>query len=100
MRQLRLLAAVALIGGTAVGCAYETRVTDGPYTTQYVVAPPGYATEGYYSTGSTTAYVVGPTYSTQYVMAPAPVVYRSSTDWDGDGVPNWRDRRPNNPYRF
>jgi len=100
MRQLRLLSAFALIGVAAGACAYETRVVDGPYTTQYVVAPPGYATEGYYSTGSTTAYVVGPAYTTQYVMAPAPVTYRSWSDRDGDGVPNWRDRRPNNPYRF
>lgn len=98
MRQLRVLAAIALIGGTAVGCAYhETRVADGPYTTRYVTAPPGYASEGYYSTGSTTAYVVGPSYQTQYVMAPT---YTSAADRDGDGVPNWRDRRPNNPWRY
>ena len=25
--------------------------------------------------------------------------YRSYRDRDGDGVPNWADRRPGNPYR-
>ena len=54
MSQLRLLTAVALIGGTAVACTYDSRINDG-YTTQYVMTPT-------YTTG----------YTTQYVMAPAP----------------------------
>lgn len=26
--------------------------------------------------------------------------YRIQRDRDGDGVPNWQDRRPNNPHRY
>jgi hypothetical protein len=26
--------------------------------------------------------------------------YRIERDRDGDGVPNWQDRRPNNPRRY
>ena len=26
--------------------------------------------------------------------------YRSYGDRDGDGVPNWADRRPRNPWRY
>lgn len=28
------------------------------------------------------------------------VITPARRDYDGDGVPNWKDRRPNNPYRY
>ena len=94
MRQLKLLAAVALIGGTAVACTYDSRTAYEPgYRTQYVMAPT--YTTGYvaYSDGYTTQYVTAPTYYSNSA-------YSRSSDVDQDGIPNWRDRRPSNPYRY
>ena len=62
--------------------------------------------DGTYATGTpvytagTTYYSTAPVYGPYYV-APAARVQRvapyNDSDRDGDGVPNWRDRDPNDP---
>ena len=60
MSQLKLLTAIALIGGTAAACTYDSRIHDG-YTTQYVMAP-----APTYSAGFTRHHVVASTYGPSY----------------------------------
>jgi hypothetical protein len=97
MRNLKVLAAVALIGGTLVACTdeayYGNRAYYGatPSSTQYVYSPaPAY-----------TAYPAT-TYSTYPRTAYTAYPASSQTSWrndrDGDGVPNYRDRAPDNSY--
>ena len=67
----KLIAAVIGAGTLLGGCV--------------AVEPVGYSSYGYYDNN---AY----SYNRPYT--------RSYRDSDRDGVPNWRDARPNNPYRY
>jgi hypothetical protein len=87
MRKIAMVGVAAFIGLTAAAC------TDDSY----------YGNQRYYGTGTRTQYVYGPSYA--YTPAPAYSYsygssYSRSSDWDRDGVPNWRDSRPQNPYRY
>jgi hypothetical protein len=91
MRQLRLLTAVALIGGTAVACTtYDSRIYDS-YPTQYVMAP-AYTTQYVvapaptYTTGFTTHYVVASTYRPSY---PTPVLVTEGYTPSASYVAGW-----------
>ena len=96
MRHVVLLATLAAVGVSAAACTTTYTQRSYPssgYTTQYVTAP-GYV---YPSSGYTTQYVMGPSYAyTRYDSSP----YSYAADRDRDGVPNWRDRAPDNPYRY
>jgi hypothetical protein len=85
MRYLTLLAAAGLVGATTVACTDDSYYYSG--RTQYVTSP------SYYTPAPTITYSTSPVfgYGSSYA-------YRN--DRDGDGVPNWRDRRPDNPYRY
>jgi hypothetical protein len=82
MRHLTLITVAALVGVTAVACT-----DDGYYNSR-----PQYITQG------STYYTPTSTYYTPTYYSPA--YYNSRYDRDGDGVPNHRDRRPDNPYRY
>ena len=88
MKYLKLLAAAGLVGATTVACT-----DDGYYggRTQYVTSP------SYYTPSYTPTYTYTTT-SPVYYGSGSQYTYRN--DRDGDGVPNWRDRRPDNPYRY
>lgn len=81
MRHVKLLAAAGLIGITAVAC------TDDGY----------YGDRTYYGSSYRTQYVYGPGYSYSYGY-PASSSYSWRADRDRDGVPNWRDRAPDNGW--
>jgi hypothetical protein len=55
--------------------------------------------DGVYAANTTTYYSAAPVYGTYYVAPPVARVQRVApydpNDRDGDGVPNWRDRDPN-----
>ena len=96
MRYLKLLAAAGLVGATTVACTDDTYYSG---RTQYVTSPT------YYTPSYTPAYTYTPSYTPSYTYTTTRPVYSGSqysnrTDRDGDGVPNWRDRRPDNPYRY
>jgi hypothetical protein len=78
MRYLTLLAAAGLVGATTVACTDDSYYSG---RTQYVYSP------GYVAPAPAYVYSSGNAYSWR-------------NDRDQDGVPNWRDRRPDNPYRY
>jgi hypothetical protein len=63
-----------------------------------VAYPAGYYGNGYYSDG----YYGNGAYYGGAVVQTRPYYHGGyrNRDRDGDGVPNWRDRAPNNPYRY
>jgi hypothetical protein len=77
-RLLLIIAAIAAVSGLTGCYAYG----GGPYGAGY------YNDGGYYSGGYRS-------YDRSYDSRG----YYSRRDRDGDGVPNWRDARPDNPYR-
>ena len=106
MRYLKLLAAAGLVGATTVACTDDTYYSG---RTQYVTSPT-YYTPSYtpaYTPSYTPAYTPSytPAYTPSYTYTTTRPVYYGSqystrNDRDADGVPNWRDRRPDNPYRY
>lgn len=66
-----------------------------------VAYPAGYYGNGYYGNGYANGYY-GNGYYGGAVVETRPNYYGGyrNRDRDGDGVPNWRDRAPNNPYRY
>jgi len=80
MKLLITLAAAAAVTGLS-GC---------------VAYPAGYDANGYYSNGYASGY-----YGSAVIQS-RPNYYGGYRyrDRDGDGVPNWRDRAPSNPYRY
>lgn len=70
------------------------------YDTPYGAASPYYGTAPYYGYGSG-AVVIEQRYGSTYPYAHYPnSTYGTRRDRDGDGVPNWRDRAPDNPRRY
>jgi hypothetical protein len=66
-----------------------------------VAYPAGYYGNGYYGSGYASGYN-GQGYYGGAVIETRPNYYGGYRyrDRDRDGVPNWRDRAPNNPYRY
>ena len=86
----KLLLALVAVAGLA-GCAVYPAPGYGPHESAGMGAGQFYAVE------SAPVYINGGVgYQRGYA---APPVYRSRRDRDGDGVPNRRDARPNNPHR-
>jgi hypothetical protein len=80
MKLLITLAAAAAVAGLSGCVAYPAG---------------GYYGNGYYGNGYASGYYGGAVIETR------PYYYGGyRRDRDGDGVPNWRDRAPSNPYRY
>jgi hypothetical protein len=84
-RLLLILAAIAATAGLTGCYAYG----GGPYGA-------GYYNDGGYYGGSSVRYYDRGYDSRGYDNRG---YYSGRRDRDGDGVPNWRDARPDNPYR-
>jgi hypothetical protein len=91
MRYLRLLAAAGLVGATTVACTDDSYYSG---RTQYVTSP------SYYTPTYMPAYTPSYSYTTTSPVYSYGSQSGYSNDRDRDGVPNWRDRRPDNPYRY
>jgi hypothetical protein len=89
-RLLLIVAAIAAVAGLTGCYAYG----GGPYGAGYY-NDGGYASGGY----ATQPYVYGYGGSYRYYDRGYDNRYSGRRDRDGDGVPNWRDARPDNPYR-
>jgi hypothetical protein len=104
MRALALIGVAALVGVSTVACTEDSYYNSRP---QYVTSPAPYYGSSYYAAPAPT-YYTAPATTTYYSTAPystAPTYYSGSSyspqaDRDRDGVPNWRDTRPSNPYRY
>ena len=97
---MKLMLPLALAGlGALTGCVgYGGGVygaSGAYYDTPYYAGSPYYGTSPYYGYGSG-AVVIEQRYGSRHPYS----TYGDRRDRDGDGVPNWRDRAPNNARRY